>query len=492
MSAPESIEAAVASVTNDTSAEQLRRAVSMVSPEAVIDAIFGVSNTFTGELLATGLGVSPGTATGRVARSVDAALDLFDAEHDVILVMDETNASDEVAMRIASGIVTSRGGLASHAAVVARDLGVPAICGVGSLDALADGQELLIDGRSGEVRSVDGANAIAVDAASGAIDELPESIVSLLEWADRIVAGRCQVLVNADRADAVARGVRFGARGVGLCRIEHIFLGQHAPLVAAVSQGSDTSAFERVLTDQLVEVLRASDGRSVVVRLLDAPAHEFGGAVEHDPMLGLRGIRAALTTPGLAAAQVRAIRAAHDAVPGSHPRIMVPLVSLPGEMAALKRLMGDTGDLPIGVMIETPRAALCADRIAAGCAFVSFGTNDLTQLTYGWGRDDLEPVLVPAYRELGIIDVSPFESLDEGGVARLIALAAQMVRAANPAAGVGACGEHAGDPRSIEMLIRLGVDSVSCSAYRVPLARLAVAQAYIAHDHERGDSAGII
>jgi len=485
--APESIDAAVASVTDHTSDEQLRRAVSMVSPETVMDVIFGASNVLSGELLGTGLGVSPGTAAGRVARSVDAALDLFDADIDVILVMDETTAADEVAMRIASGIVTARGGLASHAAVVARDLGVPAICGVGALDQFSNGDELLIDGRSGEIRrqrSLGGTNPIS----SGALEELPPALAQLLDWADVIVGGRTQVLVNADRGDAVARGLRFGARGVGLCRIEHLFLGEHASLVQAVLRGGTTTDFEQLLADQLVEVLTAAAGHPVTVRLLDAPAHEFGGPAEHDPMLGLRGVRAAIVTPELAAAQVRAIRAAHDAVADSEPRIMVPLVSLPGEMSVLRELMGDTGDLPIGVMIETPRAALCADRIASGCAFISFGTNDLTQLTYGWGRDDLEAALLPRYRALGMLDASPFETLDEGGVARLIALAAQMVRAANPTAGIGACGEHAGDPRSIEMLIRLGVDSVSCSAYRVPVARLAVAQALIAHDHPPGQT----
>jgi len=488
------IDAAVAAVTDPGDRAQIANAVGSVGPELLLALMHGGGDAGQGELVARGIGVSPGVASGVVARSIDAALDAFDAELDVILAMEETSPADEVAMRIASAIVTSRGGTASHAAVVARDLGVPCVVGAGPL-GVVDGERLMVDGATGEVRRpvVGGTGPSAPDATvdqrstpdpstarSGPIEDLPESVATLLAWADELATVR--VLANADSADSAARSRRFGARGVGLCRVEHMFLGERAQIVERVLGGS-TSAFDElagVMTSELIGVFSAMAPWPVTVRLLDAPRHEFGGPHEHDPMMGVRGVRLALLHPELVVAQATAIAAAASQVDGADPQIMVPLVSLPGELAAVADWIAAAAPgVPIGVMVETPRSAMCADRLAGHASFISFGTNDLTQFTYGWSRDDLEATMLPAYREHGIVDVSPFETLDEGGVARLMALATEIARAARPGLTVGMCGEHGGDPRSVAMATAMGLDSVSCSAYRVPVARLAAGRAVV-------------
>ena len=316
------------------------------------------------------------------------------------------------------------------------------------------------------------------------VDELPASLATLLDWADELATVR--VWANADSDESALRARRFGARGIGLCRVEHVFLGERASIVADVLAGVPGAHEElgRTLADQLVGVLVAMSGLPVTVRLLDAPFHEFASAHEHNPMMGLRGVRLGVLEPSLVRAQAAAVAEAIERARamGADPRarIMVPMVSLPAELSLVAGwVSAEAPEVPVGVMVETPRAALSADRLAPHAAFLSFGTNDLTQFTYGWSRDDLDARLLGPYRDAGILDVSPFETIDEGGVARLIALAAETARAARPGIATSLCGEHAGDPRSVEIAARLGIEVVSATAYRVPVARLAAAHAAI-------------
>ena len=475
------IERSVAAVTDVADRGQVAGAVTSVSAEMIVDVLHGGGDAGQGELVASGIGASPGVAGGVVRTTVDGALDAFDRGEEVVLAMAGTSPADEIAMRIAVAVVTESGGLASHAAVVARDLGVAAVVGTGPTP-LRDGDEVWVDGATGEVRRPGQASA----AAAPILDELPDSLAQLLGWADDLATVR--VLANADRTDSAALARRFGARGIGLCRIEHMFLGDRAEIVAA-ALGDDPVANEeiaKVLTDDLVGVFGEMSGLPVTVRLLDAPLHEFGGPHEHNPMMGLRGVRLGVVNEPLLRAQARAIgaaaRAAATAGHAPAARIMVPLVSLPAELELVAGWVRDEvgPDIPVGVMVETPRAALCADRLAATAEFISFGTNDLTQFTYGWSRDDLEQRILDPYRRSGLLDVSPFETLDEGGVARLMALATETARAARPGIPISMCGEHGGDPRSVAVAARMGVDAVSASPYRVPVARLAAGHAAIA------------
>lgn len=494
------IEEVVAEATLDP--ELRSAAVARVLPEEVEAVIHGtVPRAGTAgaghdagqqdDVLGRGSGVSPGVGTGSVCRSSEEALDAWDAGDEVVLVVAETRPVDEPAMRICAAIVTERGGPASHAAVVARDLGVPAVCGTGPLD-VASGQMVTVDGSAGVVLRSDldpPAVAAARRAPRGAIGTpaLPPALATLLGWADDIAASRMRVLANADRGESAALARAFGARGVGLCRVEHVFLGPDAALVAAVLDGRDGALgpFSAHLASTLVEVFDAFDGLPVTVRLLDAPAHEFGGPVEHDPMLGLRGVRAALRSPALLRAQVTAVleaSAARTAAGGDpRPRLLLPMVAHSGEVAHARDLITELAPgLEVGAMIETPRAALTAASIAPHADFLSFGTNDLTQLTWGWSRDDLDARLLPVYEEMGIVGVNPFLRLDLDGVGRLVAAAVSAARSAIPGIPAGVCGEHGGDPGSVAALLVLGIDSVSCSPYRVPVARLAAAHAVLA------------
>ncbi len=494
MESADIIDRAVGLVRDESDRSQLVAALRSVSIEAVVDVLHGGGDVGQGQLVATGLGVSPGVAEGIVRSTVDAALDAFDRGEDVVLVMAATTPADEIAMRVAVAVVTEGGGSASHAAIVARDLAVPAVVGTGPLPLL-DGDRVLVDGATGEVRRP-GAGSVT---AAATIDELPDSLATLLGWADEVAT--IAVLANVDHRDGAALARRFGAAGIGLCRIEHMFLGERAALVAAVLDHTavdhsvvDHSAadhltaiaeIERIIATDLVDVFSEMSGLPVTIRLLDAPRHEFGGPVEQNPMMGLRGVRLGVVNEALLRAQARAVATAVGSSRARgddpRPRILVPLVSLPGELAVVAPWIRDEvgPDVPIGVMIETPRAALCADRLASLADFVSFGTNDLTQFTYGWSRDDLESQILDDYIGAGIIDVSPFETLDEGGVVRLMALAVETARAAKPEIGTSICGEHGGDPRSVAIASQLRLGSVSASPYRVPVARLAAAHAAI-------------
>lgn len=490
------IEQVVAEATIDPSLRPA--AVARVLPEEVEAVVHGIEGVGPPsglgddpEVVGRGSGVSPGKGTGRVCRSSEEALDAWDAGDEVVLVVSETRPVDEPAMRVCAAIVTERGGPASHAAVVARDLGVPAVCGTGPLD-LASGQVVTVDGSAGLVRRADVEGVTTDHRRSGdgrgrPVDPLPPALATLLGWADDVASGHLRVLANTDRGESARLARSFGAGGVGLCRVEHVFLGPHAPLVTAVLEGDDAALapFSAQLASTLVEVLDAFDGLPVTIRLLDAPAHEFGGPLEHDPMLGLRGVRAALRSPALLRAQVTAVldaSATQTAAGGDpRPRLLLPMVAHAGEVAHARDLIGEIApDLEVGAMIETPRAALTASAIASHADFLSFGTNDLTQLAWGWSRDDLDARLLPAYEAMGIVESNPFVRLDLDGVGRLIAAGVASARGVVPGIPAGICGEHGGDPASVAAALVLGIDSVSCSPYRVPVARLAAAHAVLA------------
>jgi pyruvate,orthophosphate dikinase len=518
--------AAVAAVAaGERSREEALLAVTAEDLEAVLHAHFAGA---AAEVVAVGLGASPGAAVGRAYFSADACVEAADRGERVILVRTETSPEDVHGMQVAEGILTSRGGLASHAAVVARGWGLPAVVGAEALQVgersatigtrtLAEGDVVSLDGATGEV--VLGERGVA------AADPPPELDV-LLGWADEVRAGRLGVRANADTGPDVEAAVAFGAEGVGLCRTEHMFLAtDRLPLVRAMlvapTPQDEVAALEALGAAQredFAAVLRAAGGRPVTVRLLDPPLHEFlpdpaevrlaaaGRALsdeedalltaaeawrEHNPMLGTRGVRLAALRPGLYELQVRALleAAAAEAAAGRppHVEVMIPLTVTRAELARARGWVEaaaaavDHGlTVAVGTMVETPRAALVAGELAEVADFFSFGTNDLTQLTFGLSRDDVEARLLPAYLADGILPANPFESLDAVGVAELIALAVQRGRGANPALQLGVCGEHGGDPASIALLVGLGVDYVSCSPYRVPIARLAAAQAILA------------
>ncbi|MGI5239704.1 pyruvate, phosphate dikinase [Dactylosporangium sp. CA-139066] len=479
--------------------------------------------------IAAGVAASPGAAVGAAVFDARRAAD---ADAPVILVRQETNPDDLPGMIAAQGILTSRGGKTSHAAVVARGMGKPCVCGASGLDVdlrtgrftvdghvVSEGDVISIDGTSGRVylgevpvqpspvvRHFEGEPAPGSDPLIRAVDRL-------LTHADK--RRRLAVRANADTAEDAARARRLGAQGIGLCRTEHMFLGERRVFVERLILARSAARRDAALADLLplqrndfVELFRAMAGLPVTIRLIDPPLHEFLPPLEelavkvaraeergenpgHDrelldavhrmheenPMLGLRGVRLGLVVPGLFAMQVRAIAEAAAAVPGARAEIMVPLVGAVQELEAVRdeaqRLLDEIGvDARIGTMIEVPRAALTAGEIARAADFFSFGTNDLTQMGWGFSRDDVEGAFFTRYLDLGIFGVSPFESIDRDGVGRLIRIAVDEGRAARPDLHIGVCGEHGGDPASIRFFAEAGLDYVSCSPFRVPVARL--------------------
>ena len=492
-----------------------------------------------GRLLAKGLPAGPGAASGRIALEADRAAEMA-AEGPVLLVREETSPEDIVGMHAAVGILTSRGGMTSHAAVVARGMGKPCIVGAAAIAVdeaagevkvarrtLREGDWLSIDGTAGEV--IEGRlaphDSEVLQALSGAIAPSPMSkaFVRVLEWAD--VERRLRVRANADTPGDARRARGFGAEGIGLCRTEHMFFeADRIPLVrrmilaaSAEERAAPLAELRPVQQADFEGILEAMDGLPVTIRLLDPPLHEFlpqsekalaelaeemgiaPAAVAHkaealhelNPMLGHRGCRLGITAPEIydmqAEAIVRAACARKKAGGDPVPEIMVPLVGTPEELrvirariaAVLERVQREEGvsiEALIGTMIEVPRAALTADAIAAHADFFSFGTNDLTQMTYGFSRDDAGSFL-PAYIEQGVLPGDPFASLDQAGVGALVAMACAKGRAASAHLHLGVCGEHGGDPRSIEFCHDLGLAYVSCSPHRLPVARLAAAQA---------------
>jgi pyruvate, orthophosphate dikinase len=462
-------------------------------------------------VVATGVAASPGAAKGEIVLSAADAVRAAAEGREVILVRSFTEADDVAGFHAAKGILTSEGGKASHAALVARGMGRPAVTGASAVE---------VDLAAGEVRIGEHVLAagerIAIDGSLGKItlEDVPlvEPQVSgqfqtVLGWCDELRS--LGVRANADTPADVEKGIELGAEGVGLCRTEHMFLGERQPLMAAVIMAEDdaarASAIEQLRPLQesdFEQILRALDGRPVTVRLLDPPLHEFlphpadlpEGSPERkrveqlqesNPMLGTRGVRLGLLFPELYEMQVRALFAAAARTPAARIEVMVPLVAYERELELTRTLIERVAsehahdDYLIGTMIELPRACFQADQIARDADFFSFGTNDLTQTALGFSRDDIEGRVLARYIDVKILDRSPFETLDTPGVGQMVRMGAWLGRKTKPELKLGVCGEHGGDPDSIDFLHHSGIDYVSCSPYRVPIARVAAAQAVI-------------
>ena len=515
------------------------------------------------ELIARGMAASPGAAVGKIAFNNAQAVEAAEKGIKTVLVRRETNPDDLPGMVAAEGVLTARGGKTSHAAVVARGMGKTCVCGaeslvideaagtvtIGDLVLTAD-DTIAIDGQTGEIFRgevpvadspvttylADGLEAgIAAAGEDQGTRELVEAVDKLLAHADKV--RRLHVRANADTPLDSKRAIAFGAEGIGLCRTEHMFLGERRPLVerailSAPESDERQAAFnelEKLQKQDFLEMLEVMDGKAMTVRLIDPPLHEFMPALieletkvavgkatgtldpadeamlvevrrmhEQNPMLGLRGVRLGIYLPGLFALQMRALceAAAELVARGLNPRpeIMVPLVGSVRELqlvreeaegiiasVAAARGVGLSG-VSIGAMIELPRAAMTAEDLAEEADFFSFGTNDLTQTVWGFSRDDVEGVFFPQYIEAGIFGVSPFESIDVHGVGTLVSEGVRRARSTKPNIKLGVCGEHGGDPQSIHFFHNVGVDYVSCSPFRVPVARLEAGRAAV-EDH---------
>ncbi len=479
-------------------------------------------------VVARGLGASPGAAVGKVYFTAGDAIAASERGEKVILVRKETSPEDVHGMLSSEGVLTSRGGLVSHAAVVARGWGKPAVVGadavrivgrsfIASGMTVVEGDEISIDGTSGD---------IVLGAVELTSSTPPPEFQTILRWADDIRFGKVSVRANADNGPDAANARTFGAEGIGLCRTEHMFLAEDRLPIVRKMILADTKDDELVALEELraaqkfdfKEIFEAMDGLPVTVRLLDPPLHEFlpdtldlsikeatmgltpeesalftaaKSWKEVNPMLGTRGVRLGVIKPGLYAMQVKALLQAASELKkqGKNPivEIMVPLTVTREELLlarswiqeAIDAEKVDGIDITIGTMIETPRAAITADEIADGADFFSFGTNDLTQMTFGFSRDDVEGRLMATYIDLGLLPANPFKTLDPTGVAELVRMGVERGRSTKPSLKVGICGEHGGDPASIEIFVHAGVDYVSCSPYRIPIARLAAAQAVL-------------
>ncbi|MFC7305663.1 pyruvate, phosphate dikinase [Streptomyces monticola] len=502
------------------------------------------------EKLARGIAASPGAAVGKAVFDSYTAIKWSRSGEKVILVRRETNPDDLDGMIAAEGILTSRGGKTSHAAVVARGMGKTCVCGAEELEVDTKRRRLTVNGtviEEGDVISIDGSTGKVY---AGEVPVVPSPVVEYFEGrmhagadeADELVAAvhrimsfadgkrRLRVRANADNAEDALRARRFGAQGIGLCRTEHMFLGERREmvekLILADTENEREDALKQLLPLQkrdFVELFEAMDGLPVTVRLLDPPLHEFLPDItelsvrvalaesrkdanendlrllqavhrlhEQNPMLGLRGVRLGLVIPGLFTMQVRAIAEAAAARKNAKgdPRaeIMIPLVGTVQELEIVRdeaeqviaEVQEQTGvelKLALGTMIELPRAALTAGQIAEAAEFFSFGTNDLTQTVWGFSRDDVEASFFTAYLEKGIFGVSPFETIDKDGVGSLVRNAVQAGRATRPDLKLGVCGEHGGDPESVHFFHEVGLDYVSCSPFRIPVARLEAGRA---------------
>jgi pyruvate,orthophosphate dikinase len=512
--------------------------------------------------LTRGIAASPGAAVGSVVFDPRDAADQALAGKKVILVRRETNPDDLVGMVAAQGILTARGGKTSHAAVVARGMGRPAVCGTESIEVNVDekfftcgdvrvheGELISIDGTTGAVflGEVAVVPSVVTEYVQGIVDPGAATSTALIKSIHRIITHadsvrRMSVRANADTPEDAEIARRMGAQGIGLTRTEHMFLGDRRVLVETLVLATTDEERTEVLAEMeklqfsdFVGILRAMTGLPVTIRLLDPPLHEFltdqaslavdialtqerGEAVderklalnravnrlhESNPMMGLRGVRLGVLIPDLFSMQVRALtRAAlHVRAQGydPQPEIMIPLVasqrellyfrsSLETEVARVLENAGEQMHISIGSMIETPRAAITAAKLADYSDFFSFGTNDLTQLTWAFSRDDVESSFLPRYLDLELLPFSPFESLDQDGVGLLVKIACDEVRTVNPEMKLGVCGEHGGDPRSIDFFHHVGLDYVSCSPFRVPVARLEAGRAAVS-DHTTTGSA---
>lgn len=489
------------------------------------------------EVVAKGLNASPGAGVGEAMFSAADVVEAVENGHKCILVRWETNPDDLAGMIAAEGILTSHGGKTSHAAVIARGMGAPCVCGVEALKIDADKKEASISGtdiviHEGDMISIDGTTGSLVIGAVELVEpELTGDLDTILEWADEI--RRLGVRANADNPEDAELSRVFGAKGIGLCRTEHMFLGDRKQIIQSYILNDDelnrekaASALYEAQTGDFYGMFKAMDGLPVIVRLLDPPLHEFldnpremeveiarleeRGAdkaeiaekreilakvdsfVEQNPMLGMRGVRLGIMYPTLPKLQVHAIASAMAKLKKEgldpKPEIMIPLVSTVNELAVMRdvaekviaEVAAEEGvelDIPIGTMIELPRAALTANEIATKADFFSFGTNDLTQTTFGFSRDDVEGEFVPQYLTDRLLPRNPFATVDADGVAKLVEIGVELGHEGNPNIICGVCGEHGGDPESIHIFNAIGIDYVSCSPYRVPIARLAGAQA---------------
>lgn len=502
--------------------------------------------------LTTGMAASPGAAVGGIAFNNEQAEAAVQAGKTCILVRRETNPDDLAGMVAAEGVLTARGGKTSHAAVVARGMGKTCVCGAEALEIDPEAGTLTVDGKTfheGDVIAIDGATGEVFEG-DVPVQDSPvttyleagleagleacgddEDLKDLVRCVDRMMEladtrARLQVRANADNPKDAKLAVEFGATGIGLCRTEHMFLGDRRPLVEHAILSGEGSKDRKNALDRLgelqerdfSEMLRVMDGKPMTVRLIDPPLHEFlpdltglevkvalqkaQGEVnpedqrmlsavrrmhEANPMLGLRGVRLGIWMPGLFEMQIRALvsAAAELKKQGLNPRpeIMVPLVGSITELGLIRsraeKVIGEvcgnarvTLDIPIGCMIELPRAAITAESLAKEADFFSFGTNDLTQTTWGFSRDDCEGVFFPEYIEEGVFGTSPFETIDTHGVGRLVKEGVTRGRSTNPGIKLGICGEHGGDPESIHFFHKTGLDYVSCSPFRVAVARL--------------------
>ncbi|MFE3325026.1 pyruvate, phosphate dikinase [Streptomyces sp. NPDC059176] len=500
--------------------------------------------------LGRGIAASPGAAVGKAVFDSYTAVKWSRSGEKVILIRRETNPDDLDGMIAAEGILTSRGGKTSHAAVVARGMGKTCVCGAEELEVDTKRRRMTVNGtvvEEGDVVSIDGSTGKVylgevpvvpspvveyfegrMHAGADDADELVQAVHRIMAYADRV--RRLRVRANADNAEDALRARRFGAQGIGLCRTEHMFLGERREMVEKLILADTDEEREEALKELLplqkkdfVELFEAMDGLPVTVRLLDPPLHEFLPDItelsvrvalaearkdanendlrllqavhrlhEQNPMLGLRGVRLGLVIPGLFTMQVRAIAEAaaerKNAKGDPRAEIMIPLVGTVQELeivreeaeqviAEVEAKTGIALKLALGTMIELPRAALTAGQIAEAAEFFSFGTNDLTQTVWGFSRDDVEASFFTAYLEKGIFGVSPFETIDKDGVGSLVRNAVAAGRAARPDLKLGVCGEHGGDPESVHFFHEVGLDYVSCSPFRIPVARLEAGRA---------------
>ena len=512
-------------------------AVAMIDPrnlDALLHPQFDAAALKKATPVGQGLAASPGAACGQVYFTASEAAEAGMSGQKVVLVRQETSPEDIEGMVHAQGILTARGGMTSHAAVVARGMGTCCVAGCSALKVDEEAKTATIGDKvfkEGDWMSINGSTGYIYEGAIKTVDAaVSGNFATIMEWADSF--RRLSVRTNADNPRDTATAVRFGAEGIGLCRTEHMFF--NADRISAVREMilADTEAQRRTALDKLLPMqkgdfkamYKALEGRPMTVRYLDPPLHEFLPAknmteeieaiakelnvtVEHiihkidelhefNPMMGHRGCRLAVTYPEIAEMLTRAVIEAAIEVNAEdgydiHPEIMIPLVGEVKELAYVKKVVVETAekvmnehnthlDVKIGTMIEIPRAALTADEIAKEAEFFSFGTNDLTQMTFGFSRDDAGKFLT-AYYEKKVYENDPFARLDKNGVGRLIELAAELGRKTRPNLKLGICGEHGGDPSSIEFCDAVGLDYVSCSPFRVPIARLAAAQAALAH-----------
>jgi pyruvate,orthophosphate dikinase len=486
-------------------------------------------------VLAKGVAASPGAAKGEVVFFADEAVQAAADGRDVVLVRQFTEAEDVAGFHAAKGVLTSEGGKASHAALVARGMGVPAVTGAGSLEIDVKAGEVRLDGevvlRAGELVAIDGTTGCVTTEDVVLIDPvMSDEFQTVLRWADEL--RRLDVRTNADTPEDARKAREFGAQGIGLCRTEHMFFGEdrHEKMVDVILASDDEgrrSALAELLPLQQSDfegIFAAMDGLPVTIRLLDPPLHEFLPKVhdveaqlerariersddleelertfervralqEVNPMLGTRGVRLGILYPAIYEMQIeaifRALVAAREDGVDVQVEVMVPLVDYRRELELLRGLIGHVAgehglargeDYLIGTMIELPRACLRADEIAHEADFYSFGTNDLTQTALGFSRDDIEGRILARYIEMRVFDRSPFETLDSPGVGQLVRMGAWLGRKTKPELKLGVCGEHGGDPDSIDFFHHSGIDYVSCSPYRVPVARVAAAQAAV-------------